>query len=113
MWQPVSLAMTMSGLIDELSLRGTGLGIILLMRLAAAGLGIAAGLALFQRQPSGVTIAKASLVFSAVVDVIVWATPYSPNNRPPGDATIILVASLVYYAAWLIYLRRASFRESP
>src|SRR3982751_616365 len=54
-WQPFSLAITMSGLLDELSIRGAGLGLILLMRLAAAGLGIAAGLAIFQRQPGGLT----------------------------------------------------------
>ena len=104
--------MTMSGSFDELSLRGAGLGLILLMRLASAGLGIAAGLALFRRQPGAFTIAKASLVFSAVVDIVVYATPYSPNNRPPGDATIILGASLLYYAGWFIYLTRASSRES-
>ena len=105
-WQPISLAMTMSGLIDELSTRGPGLALILIARLVAAGLGIAAGLALFQRQPGGIAIAKASLLFSAIVDIVVWATPYSPNNRPPGDATIILIASLVYYGAWLTYLVR-------
>ena len=104
--QPISLAMTMSGLIDALSTRGPGLALILLMRLVAAGLGIAAGLAIFQRQPGAVTIAKASLVFSALVDIVVYATPYSPNNRPPGDATIILAASLLYYAGWFTYLVR-------
>jgi hypothetical protein len=106
-WQPVNLAMTMSGLVDELSMRGTGLGIILVMRLLGAGLGIAAGLALFQLTPGAVSIAKASLVFSAVVDIIVYATPYSPNNRPPGDATIILAASLIYYTIWFAYLARS------
>ena len=112
-WQPLSLATTMSGLIDELSSRGPGLGVILLIRLAAAGLGIAAGLAIFQRQPSAIAIAQASLVFSAIVDLVSWATPYVPNNRPPGDATLILIASLLYYSAWFIYLSRASSRESP
>jgi hypothetical protein len=97
----------MSGAVDELSIRGAGLGIILLARLLAAGLGIAAGLALFQLKPGAVTIAKASLVFSAIVDVVVYATPYSPNNRPPGDATVILVASLLYYAIWFAYLVRS------
>jgi len=105
-WQPISLALTMSGLMDELSTRGAGLGIILLARLLGAGLGIAAGLALCQRQPAGVAMAKASLVYSAIVDLVVYVTPYSPNNRPPGDATIILVASLIYYGAWFTFLVR-------
>jgi hypothetical protein len=110
--QPVNLAFVMSGLVDELAIRGAGLGVILLARLLAAGLGIAAGLALFQRKPGGVTIAKASLVFSAIVDLVVYATPYVPNNRPPGDATIILIASLIYYAGWFTYLARSTALES-
>ena len=103
-WQPVTLAFVMSGLLDELSVRGGGLAVILLARLLAAGLGIAAGLALFKRQPGAVTLAKTSLVFSAIVDLVAYATPYMPNNRPPGDATIILIASLIYYCAWFVYL---------
>ena len=110
--QPLSLAFVMSGLIDELSTRGAGLAIILLARLLAAGLGIAAGLSLFQRRPGAVTIAKASLVFSALVDIVAYATPYVPNNRPPGDATLVLTGSLVYYAAWFIYLTRGTSLES-
>jgi hypothetical protein len=106
-WQPFNLALTMSGMLDELSLRGPGLAAILVARLIAAGLGIAAGLSLLQRKPGAISIAKASLVFSAAVDVLAYATPYSPNNRPPGDATLILVASLAYYGFWLAYLVRS------
>jgi hypothetical protein len=106
-WQPLNLGLTMAGLVDELARRGPGLAVILLARLLAAGLGIAAGLSLFQLKPGAVTIAKASLVFSAIVDVIVYVTPYSPSNRPPGDATIILAVSLVYYCAWFAYLLRS------
>src|SRR6516165_1517000 len=92
-WQPLSLATTMSGLVDELSTRGAGLGVVLLVKLLAAGLGIAAGLALFQVKPGAVSLAKASLILSAAVDVLVYVTPWSPRNRPPGDAMIILIAS--------------------
>jgi hypothetical protein len=106
-WQPLSLGLTMAALVDQLSRRGPGLAVILLARLIAAGLGIAAGLSLSQVRPGAVTIAKASLVYSGIVDVIVYATPFLPNNRPPGDATIVLAASLVYYGVWLAYLFRS------
>jgi hypothetical protein len=106
-WQPLSLATTMSGLVDELSTRGVGLGVILLVRLLAAGLGIAAGLALLQTKPGAATLAKASLIVSAAVDVLAFVTPWSPRNRPPGDATIILIVSLFYYGAWFAYLVRS------
>ena len=106
-WQPFSLALTTAGTLEGLSLRGPGLAIVLIVRLLAAGLGIAAGIALFQQQTGAVSIAKASLVFSAAVDVLIYATPYYPNNRPPGDAMLVLIASLVYYAVWFAYLTRS------
>jgi hypothetical protein len=106
-WQPFSLALTTAGTLDDLSRRGSGLAMILVARLFAAGLGIAAGLSVFQRTPGALSIARASLVFSAAVDVLVYATPYYPNNRPAGDATLILMASLAYYAVWLTYLARS------
>ncbi len=107
LWQPFSLAATMSGLIEELSTRGAGLGFLLLLRLLAAGLGIAAGLALIRVAPGALSLAKASLITSAVVDVVAYVSPWSPNNRPPGDATVILIASLMYYGLWYLYLARS------
>jgi peptidoglycan/LPS O-acetylase OafA/YrhL len=106
-WQPLSLALTAPHAIDELPLRGPGLAIILAVRVLAAGGGIAAALALFGRRAGAISLAKASLVFSAAVDLLVYATPYYPNNRPPGDTTIILIVSLSYYVFWLSYLFRS------
>jgi hypothetical protein len=79
-WQPLNLSLTMAGLVDELRLRGSGLAVTLLARLLAAGLGIAAGLSLFQLKPGAVTIARTSLTFSAIVDVIVYATPLAEQS---------------------------------
>jgi peptidoglycan/LPS O-acetylase OafA/YrhL len=112
-WQPLSLATTMSALVDQLSVRGAGLGFILLLRLMAAGLGIAAGLAMFQVKPGAVSFAKASLIVSAAVDVAVYVTPWSPKNRPPGDATIILVASLIITAPGPYPVRRSWKSGAP
>ena len=106
-WQPVSLSLTIAGRLDSLSLRGPGFAAVLAARFLAAALGIAAGLALLRRRPGAVTIARASLVFSAALDVVVYATPWYPNNRPPGDATLILIGSLTYYALWFVYLSRS------
>ncbi len=106
-WQPLNLALTAPHAIDQIQLRGPGLAIVLVCRLIAAGGGIAASLALFGRRPAAVSLARASLVFSAAVDVLVYATPYYPNNRPPGDTTLILIASLAYDAVWLAYLFRS------
>src|SRR6476646_7727859 len=95
-WQPNSLA-----------LRGPGFAVILAARFLAAALGIAAGLSLLQRRPGAVSLARASLIFSAAIDVLVYATPWYPNNRPPGDAPLIVIGTLTYYALWLAYLSRS------
>ena len=106
-WQPLSLALTASSVLDALPVRGLPLVMVLGVRILAAGLGIAAGLALMGRRPGAVALAKASLIASAATDLFVYLTPYFPSNRAPGDTAIIIAASLAYYATWLVYLSRS------
>jgi|SRR5438093_12314429 len=107
LWQPLSLALIGSSALNSLSVRGLPLALVLLGRLLVAAFGIGAGLALLRRRPGAVALAKASLILSAAADVFVYTTPYFPNNRPPGDSTLILAASLAWYAIWLAYLFRS------
>jgi hypothetical protein len=107
LWQPFGLALIGSSALNSLSVRGMPLALVLVGRLIVAAFGVGAGLALLQRRPGAVTMAKASLILSAVSDVFVYTTPYFPNNRPPGDTTIILAVSLTWYAVWLAYLVRS------
>src|SRR5215510_10532328 len=87
-WQPISLALVASTMLGRLPTRGVPLALLLLTRLVAAGFGIAAGLALARRRSGAVALAKASLVLTAIVDVIVYVTPYFPTNLLPGDAPL-------------------------
>ena len=103
-FHPLALAITASGVLGSLSARGAAIGLILALRLAVVGFGIAAGRALQQAQPGAVTLAKAALLASAATDLFVYATPYFPNNRPPGDTVYYAAASLAYHGAWLAYL---------
>lgn len=106
-WQPLSLGLAASSVLDALPVRGLPLAVVLVVRVLAAALGIAAGLALIGRRPSAVTLAKTSLVVSAATDVFAYTTPHFPSNRPPGDTTIVVAASLAYYGIWLVYLFRS------
>jgi len=81
--------------------------LVLLLRLLVAALGIAAALALWNRRPGAVTLARIVLVFSAAADLFVYLTPYFPSNRAPGETPIVVAVSLVYYAGWLAYLSRS------
>lgn len=106
-WQPLMLGLVASGALRSLAVRGWPLAAVLVGRMAVAAFGIAAGLALWRRAPSGLTLVRASLLLSAAGDIFVYTTPYMPNNRPPGDTTLILAASLVWYGVWLVYLWRS------
>ena len=88
-FHPLSLAVTASGALGALSVRGTAVASILMLRLIVVGFGMAAGRALQHVQPGAVTLAKAALLASAATDVFVYTTPYFPNNRVPGDTPSI------------------------
>jgi hypothetical protein len=107
LWQPLSLGLVGSSALNSLSVRGLPLALVLLGRIAVAAVGVAAGLALWRHRPGAVTLARASLLLSAGADVFVYSTPYFPNNRPPGDSTLILAASMLWYGIWLMYLWRS------
>jgi hypothetical protein len=106
-FHPLSLAVTASGALSALSVRGTAVALILILRLVVVGFGIAAGRALQTLQPAAVTLAKAALVASAATDVFVYTTPWFPNNRPPGDTIYYVAATIAYHGAWLAYLYRS------
>ena len=106
-YQPVSFAISAAAALGSLSSRGTGLVVALAIRLVVIALCIAAGLALTNRQPGAVRLARIALVLSAACDVFIYTTPYYPNNRAPGDTPIYIAASLAYHTTWLVYLSRS------
>jgi len=106
-FHPLVLAITASNALGALSVRGTAVLLILLLRLIVVGFGMAAGRALQAIEPGAVTLATAALLASAATDLFVYTTPYFPNNRPPGDTIYYVAASLAYHGAWLTYLARS------
>ena len=106
-FHPLSLAVTASGALGALSVRGAAVASILILRLIVVGFGMAAGRALQHVQPGAVTLAKAALLASAATDLFVYTTPYFPNNRAPGDTPLYVAATLAYHGAWLLYLARS------
>jgi len=106
-FHPLLLAITASNALSAIPARGTAVALILILRLAVVGFGMAAGRALQTVQPGAVTLGKAALVASAATDLFVYATPYFPNNRMPGDTIYYVAASLAYHGAWITYLFRS------
>jgi hypothetical protein len=106
-WQPLSLGLVASTTLGRLPLRGLPFAMTLLGRLFAAAIGIAAGLSIVARRPAALALARGALIASAAMDAFIYSTPYVPNNRPPQDTTIALVASVAYSTIWLVYLARS------
>lgn len=105
---PLSLAFTAPNAINAMSLRGAPVAIVLVVRLLVAAFGVAAGRALQHLRPGAVGLAKTALLLSAATDVVVYTTPYYPNNRVPGDTTAYVLATLAYHGLWLGYLFRST-----
>ena len=106
-WQPISVGLVASRSLGALPAFGLPAILILLARLLVASLGIAAGLALLGRRPGAAVLAKVSLLTSAATELFVYTTPYFPNSRAPGETPLVVLGSLTYYTAWLIYLHRS------
>jgi hypothetical protein len=106
-WQPISFGLVAAAALDALPVRGTPLALVLAARLIVTAFGIAAGLALAGRRPGGALMAKVSLVASAAMDLFVYATPYFPNDRRPGETPVYVAVSLAWYGGWLAYLLRS------
>ena len=93
-YQPITLAVAVANALGSLSARGLPLAAAIIVRMAVTGFSIAAGLAMTNRQPSAVRLAKVALVLSSSTDVLVYTTSFFPNNLPPGDAPFYVGASL-------------------
>jgi hypothetical protein len=106
-WQPISLGLVASSMLDALASGGLPAVLILLTRLIVTGFGIAAGLALLGRRPGAVTLAKVSLALSAATDVFVYTTPFFPSNRAPGETPMYIAVALTYSIVWIVYLFRS------
>ena len=106
-FQPLNLAVAASGALGAIAVRGAPVVAVLVLRLLVVALGVAAGRALRHLQPGAVTLAKVAIVASAATDLFVYTTPYFPNNRVPGDTTLVVAASLAIHGTWLIYLFRS------
>lgn len=106
-WQPLNLAAAAVSAMNALTMRGWPLGALLLLRVGVTGFGMAAAVALQGLRPGAVTMAKAAVAASALTDLLVYSTPYFPNNRPPGGSGVYAGASLAIHAAWLAYLFRS------
>jgi hypothetical protein len=105
-WEPLTFAVYASSLLTRLVDRGALALTLLAARVLVTALGVAAGLALWHERPGAVPLARFALAGAAVAAILTATTTAFPHDRPPGAEGPVLIATLLYYAAWLLYLRR-------
>ena len=101
-WEPLNLAFAASSDVAELATDSAGRTAFLVFRVLVAGVGVAAGLALWNDRPHGVPLAKAALILAAVAALIRFT--WFPGNTPPGLRLPYALLFLGYNAAWFAYL---------
>src|SRR4051812_38420406 len=106
-YQPINLAVSASAALNSLPSRGPKVLVAVAVRVLGAGVSVAAGLALTNRQPAAVALTRAALIVSAASDVFIYTTSFAPNNRMPGDTPYYIAVTIALHAVGLIYLWRS------
>lgn len=106
-YQPLNLALSAATALNSLPTRGPRVLVAIAVRVLGAGLSVAAGLALTNRQPHAVRLTQAALLISAACDVFIYTTSFYPNNRPPGDTPFYVAATLLLHGLCLLYITRS------
>lgn len=103
--EPLGLAAEVDRRLPSLSHRGTAVVLLVLVRVAVTGFGVAAGLAIFNRRPHAAGMATLALALLGGVSLFALLTPILPSNRLPGTTGPLAVAVVIYYVGWIAYLR--------
>jgi hypothetical protein len=104
-WNPANLALHAASSVWNLPSRSTLSLVFLGARLALAGVGVAAGIALWLRRPGAVWLAKLSLILFAVEAVVRLSLGIDVSATPPGTRLPLAVFIVLHNAAWYWYLQ--------
>jgi hypothetical protein len=108
--EPLGIASYASSILSTVIDRGGWAVLLLGVRLAITGVGVGAGLALWNRRPGAASFARFAVVLTAAGVLLTFLAPTFPDNRPPGTTAPLLLGLLTYYAAWFAYLTRVAAR---
>jgi hypothetical protein len=107
LWNPLTLAVVAASRVGS-GTPASGLALALLAgRIIVTGVGMAAGMALWQKRPAAVQLAKSSLVLSALDVVARLSTRTGLSEAAPGTRLPLAVALILFNAAWYLYLEKS------
>ena len=81
--------------------------LFLVLRVVLTGVGVAAGLALWQQRPGAVRLAKMALVLLSLESAVRVAVGAVLSTPPPGTRLPLALLVIAHNAAWYLYLQRS------
>jgi hypothetical protein len=103
LWEPLTLALAASTLLRRITEHGVPAYAVLVLKVVVAGVGIAAGMALWQERPGAMVLARWALALSLATTLFSRLTHFWPATLPPGVAEPALIASVAWTGGWLIW----------
>jgi hypothetical protein len=103
-WEPLAFALYASSILDRVVDRGPLAATLLMAHVIVLGVGIAAGLAIWNRRGGALPLARTAVALAACAAAVNAATGALPHNQPPGVGAVLTAGLLAYYGAWFAYL---------
>ena len=105
-WAPLNLAVGAASLLDSLADRGWPAIVLLVVRLAVTGFGVAAGRALWSQSRGAVTLARWATGLSLGAALVTVTTSIWPTQLPPGVRGPVAIATVTWHALWFLWTSR-------
>ena len=101
--EPLTLALAASAALDWFLSRGAIAVGFLLARLAITGIGMVAGMRLWDERPGWIALPRWSYAGQLAVTIVAHTTRLWPTTLAPGVAEPAFVFGLAWYAGWLVW----------
>jgi hypothetical protein len=120
LWEPLTLALAASTLLRRITEHGVPAYAVLVVKVFVAGVGIAAGMALWQERPGAMVLARWALALSLATTLFSRLTDFWPATLPV-ESPVGARASVAWTGGWLVWslrqpggqLRRAEAAFEP
>ena len=113
-WAPLNLSITAAALLNSLADRGWPAIVLLVVRLAVTGFGVAAGRALWNQRRGAIGLARLATGLSLGAVLVTVTTSIWPAPLPPGVREPAVIATVTWHALWFLWtLRQREVEVSP
>ena len=89
LWEPLTLALAASTLLRRITEHGVPAYAVLVLKVFVAGVGIAAGMALWQERPGAIVLARWALTLSLAMTLFSRLTHFWPATLPANKLTTV------------------------